>query len=99
MGNKTKITKEEVQYVAKLARLYLNDSEAETFTGQLDTILDYINQLNELDVSDVMPTAQSVSSGNVLREDKAEKKYTTERSLKNAPLQEEGFFKVPKVLE
>ena len=94
-----RITKEEVGYVAKLARLYLSEDNIEVFTGQLDKILDYIDQLNELDVKDVSPTSQAVSSENVLREDIVDNTFSKDLSLKNAPLEEDGFFKVPKVLE
>ncbi len=94
-----KITKEEVEYVAKLARMYLSKEEAKMFTGQLDKILDYINLLNELDVNDVQPTSQSVSKRNVLRKDTADNTFKKEESLKNAPSQDKGFFKVPKVIE
>ena len=100
MANKSgRITQEEVLYVAKLARLYLSDGEAKEFTGQLDTILGYIDQLNELDVSDVLPTAQSISAGNVFREDNVDTSFDKNDSLSNAPLKEDGFFKVPKVLK
>jgi aspartyl-tRNA(Asn)/glutamyl-tRNA(Gln) amidotransferase subunit C len=93
------ITKDEVRYVAKLARLNIAEDKLEPFTAQMDNILGYIDQLNELDVTDVQPTAQSLSSGNVLREDIVDNTYTRERSLKNAPLEEDGFFKVPKVID
>ena len=94
-----RITKEEVKYVAELARLYLSDDETKQFTDQLDSILDYIDQLNELDVKDVLPTSQSVSAENVLKEDVVDNTFKKELSLLNAPLQEEGIFKVPKVIE
>lgn len=94
-----RITKDEVKYVAELARLYLSDDEIEQFTGQLDSILDYIEQLKELDVKDVLPTSQSISAENVLKEDVVDNTFKKELSLSNAPMQEEGFFKVPKVIE
>jgi len=93
------ITKDEVQHVAKLARLSVADDELSALTGHLDKILDYINQLNELDVEGVAPTAQRNTSENVLREDVVDNTFTKELSLQNAPLKEGGFFKVPKVIE
>ena len=94
-----RITKEEVKYVAELARLYLSEDEIEEFTVQLDNILGYIDQLNELDVKDVLPTSQSISAENVLKEDVVDNTFKKELSISNAPLQEKGFFKVPKVIE
>ncbi len=93
------ITKQEVQYVAKLARLYLDDDQAEVFTEQLDQILGYIDQLNEIDVQNVAATSQSIATENVLRDDVVDNTYDRELSLSNAPLKEDGFFKVPKVIE
>ena len=94
-----RISKDEVKYVARLARLSLNDDQLVSFTEHFDKILDYIAQLNELNVSNVTPTSQSISSENVLREDIVDNTFKKELSLSNAPLSEGGFFKVPKVIE
>ena len=96
-----KITKNEVDYVARLARLELSDEEKERFTGQLESILEYINQLNRLDTTDVVPTSHVLPLKNVWREDtmKPCPSDVREALLANAPEREGNFFKVKKVIE
>lgn len=93
------ITVKEVEHVAKLARLALNDNEKEVFSNQMGKILDYFNLLNEVNTENVEPMAQAVPKINVMREDVIVQTYKREELLENAPLEEDGFFKVPKISE
>jgi len=93
-----KITKKEVEHVANLARLNLSAGELETMTGQLDNILSYVDKLEELDTSDVIPTTHVFSVSNVFREDVIKESLTQEESVKNGPEQDGEFFQVPKVI-
>jgi len=92
------IDRELVRKVALLARLELTSEEEEQFTTQLGSILDYIEQLSELDVSDIPPTARAIDVSNVTREDELKPYPDREAILKGAPEQEGEFFKVPKIL-
>ncbi|MDZ8028415.1 MAG: Asp-tRNA(Asn)/Glu-tRNA(Gln) amidotransferase subunit GatC [Nostoc sp. SerVER01] len=92
------IDQEQVHKVANLARLELTPEEEEQFTNQLGSILDYIQQLNELDVSDVPPTTRAIDVSNVTREDELQPYPDRESILNSAPEQEGEFFKVPKIL-
>ncbi|WGV27965.1 Asp-tRNA(Asn)/Glu-tRNA(Gln) amidotransferase subunit GatC [Halotia branconii] len=92
------IDREQVRKVALLARLELTPEEEEQFTTQLGSILDYIEQLNELDVSDVPPTTRAIDVSNVTREDELQPYTNREAILNSAPEQEGEFFKVPKIL-
>lgn len=94
-----RIGAEQVAYVAKLARLQLNDDEAAAFSEQLSAVLEYVQKLNELDTSDVEPLAHCLAVHNVFREDKPGRSLSTEQALANAPDQDGKFFKVPKILE
>ena len=67
------ITPEQVKHIAKLARLGLKDEDVEKFSKQLSSIMDYIEKLNEVKVSDVQPTSQVTGLENVLRDDKVER--------------------------
>lgn len=93
------ITKEQVEHVAKLARLSLSEKEKEIYTKQLSKILDYIDQLNEVDTTNVEPMTQPIPIVNVMREDVVKKNFERETILKNAPHEEYGFFRVPKIGE
>jgi len=93
------IDAEQVRHVAHLARLKLTDAEAARFGQQLSAILGYIEQLNELDTSDVPPTAHALPIHNVFREDTVTNSLAPEIALANAPQREGDFFAVPKVLD
>lgn len=93
------ITKDQVEHVAKLARLALTEEEKELYTQQLSKILDYIDQLNEVNTEGVEPMTQPIPTVNVMREDVINKQFTREAILKNAPHEEYGFFRVPKIGE
>ena len=94
-----KIGVEDVEYVARLARLRLSDEEKEEFTGQLNDILTYMDKLNEVNTTDVEPTSHVISITNVLRNDGVRESLPREPSLRNAPEAERGFYKVPKIIE
>ena len=96
-----KITKKDVEHVAKLARLHLGEKEKEKFTQQLDKILKFMDKLNELDTKNVKPLAHIMPLKNVWRQDRKEKSLSREEILFNAPEMDKSgkFFKVPKVIE
>ncbi len=80
-----KITRQEVEHVARLARLKLSEREQDVFTDQLSNILTYVEQLNELDTKGVEPTSHVLDIRNVMRDDVAEESLPQERALANAP--------------
>lgn len=90
---------EQVRKVALLARLELSPEEEEQFTGQLSSILEYVEQLSELDTNDVEPTTRAIEVSNITRTDCLEPFAGREDILNCAPEREEDFFKVPKILE
>jgi len=94
-----RISLEEVRHVAKLARLDLDQEEISAFSRDLNSILDYVNALAELDTRDVAPTSHAMGSTNVWRDDEPEDMVTTASLLKNGPEREQNYFKVPKILE
>lgn len=93
------IKKEEVVHVAKLARLELTPAEAETMQKQLSSILNYIDQLKTLDVSNVEPLVHAAELSNVFRDDTPRPSLSAEDVLRNAPHHDERFFKVPRIIE
>ncbi len=93
------LTLDEVRKVALLARLRLSDDELERMQQQLSSILDYMQVLQEVDVSDVAPTAQVTDVVNVMRPDEVRPSLTIEEALANAPQREDGYFKVKPVFE
>lgn len=94
-----KITIKDVQYTANLARLELTDEELENLTKQMDSILTYMNKLNEMDTEGVEPLSHVLLLKNVYREDKIRLSLPVEEVLQNAPQSENKLFKVPKVIE
>ena len=95
------ITKQEVEHIAHLARLGLTEEEKEKFALQLSSILDYIEQLKEVDTKGIEPTAQVTGLENVYREDDAEEKNKEVRDklLKQAPSTEDDLIKAKAVFE
>ena len=93
------ITKEQVGHVAKLAKLSISDEEKEKIALQMEKILTYVDQLNELDTGGIVPTSHAVLLENVFRKDEVQSSLPVETALQNAPKQEKSFFKVPKVIE
>ncbi len=94
-----KISKQEVLKTAELARLDFKDSNLEKFTEQLGRILEYIEDLNELNTDDIEPTFHVLELSTPLREDKVLQLITSEEALHNAPEKDEDFFVVPKIIE
>lgn len=93
------VTKRDVEKVAKLARLQFSEEEKEKLVAQLNRILKYMEKLNELDTTDVEPTTHVVPLKNVFRQDVVKPSLPREKALANAPAKEDGFFKVPKVID
>jgi len=88
-----------VRHVAHLARLRLSDEQLAQYGAQLSRIVDYVALLEEVDTSDVPPTAHPLDIYNVMREDTILEPLPTERALLNAPDHDDTYFRVPKVLD
>ncbi|MDD5291284.1 MAG: Asp-tRNA(Asn)/Glu-tRNA(Gln) amidotransferase subunit GatC [Patescibacteria group bacterium] len=95
-----KLTKEEIKHIADLARLELTDDELKKYGSQLSAVLNYINQLKEVDTTDIEPTAQVTGLENALREDVKEDwdKREGQEAFRQAPELESGQIKVKRVL-
>jgi aspartyl-tRNA(Asn)/glutamyl-tRNA(Gln) amidotransferase subunit C len=93
-----KLTRDDVRHVARLARLALADADLARLTPQLESILEYVAKIGEVDVAGVEPMAHALPLANVLREDVVEPSLPIEQVLRNAPETDGRFFKVPKVL-
>jgi aspartyl-tRNA(Asn)/glutamyl-tRNA(Gln) amidotransferase subunit C len=91
------ITREDVQHVARLARLELTDEEVERFQGQLSAILEAVGKVSELDLAGVEPTSHPLELANVWGEDEPRPSLPRDEALSNAPEREGGFFRVPPV--
>ena len=94
----SKITADDVRKVAKLARLDLPEDTIATYTGQLERILDYVDQLQAVDTEDVPPTTRAVEVVNVTRADTVVPTEVREDLLDQAPQREGDFFRVPKIM-
>jgi aspartyl-tRNA(Asn)/glutamyl-tRNA(Gln) amidotransferase subunit C len=94
-----KITKDEVLYVADLARLDLDEEAIETFAGQIGKILQYVDTLNEVDTEGIRPTSHAIFLTNAFREDEPGPHLDREQALANAPEKDDGSFIVPRVIE
>ncbi|HEY9905082.1 MAG TPA: Asp-tRNA(Asn)/Glu-tRNA(Gln) amidotransferase subunit GatC [Candidatus Sericytochromatia bacterium] len=93
------LDREQVHKVANLARLEMTPEEEEQMTAQLSSILEYFQQLSELDTTDVPPTTRAIDVSNVTRPDELRPYPDREAILKEAPDQDGDFFKVPKILQ
>jgi aspartyl-tRNA(Asn)/glutamyl-tRNA(Gln) amidotransferase subunit C len=89
----------DIEHVALLARLKLTESEKELFSRQVGSVIEYIDQLNELDTTDVEPTAHILSIKNILREDKLSVSIPKDKAMLNAPDKDGSFYRVPKIIE
>ena len=94
----TKITNEEVEKVANLARLELNKDEINNHAEQLEKILEYINQLEKINTDDVPCTTRAIEVLNVFRKDEKKNSDCTEELLELGPSREDKYFKVPKII-
>lgn len=95
-----KLTRDDVLKLARLSRLTLTDEEISRFTDEISAILQYVEQLQSVDLSDYEPTSQVTGLVNVMRPDEVHD-YGADATalLKNAPSQESGFIKVKRILE
>lgn len=92
------VSKKDVEYIAMLAKLSFSDAEKEKMTAELNTILKYVEKLNEIDTTHVEPLQNMNERINVLRDDVLTGSISNEEALKNAPDFQDRFFKVPKVI-
>ncbi|MFC3885419.1 Asp-tRNA(Asn)/Glu-tRNA(Gln) amidotransferase subunit GatC [Bacillus songklensis] len=95
----SRISIDQVKHVAHLARLAITEEEASMFQKQLDAIITYAEQLNELDTTNVEPTSHVLAMKNVMREDEPKQGLPIEEVVKNAPDHKDGYIRVPSILE
>ena len=88
---------QDVEHVAKLARLDVTEEEKVKFSKQLGDVLKYVEQMNEVDTTNVEPMPHAIPVTNVMREDVVKYEQTREELMQNAPVKEDGFFRVPKI--
>ncbi|KAF1086667.1 Aspartyl/glutamyl-tRNA(Asn/Gln) amidotransferase subunit C [Sporotomaculum syntrophicum] len=93
-----KITEQNVEQVALFSRLELTEEDKAVYTESLNTILDYLDMLDKLDTNNIEPAAHVLSFKNVFREDKLQSSLAKELVLVNAPEEEAGCFKVPRIV-
>ncbi len=89
----------DIEKLARLARLELSEEEKEVFGRQLGKILEYMEQLNRVDTSGVEPTSHTIPLFNVFREDEIRPSFPQEEVLGIAPEEEEGHFRVPRIID
>lgn len=99
MGKKPKVSREEVLRIASLANLELTEEEVSRYTDQFNAILEYMDQLNELDMDGVEPLSHVLDLINVTRNDEEGPSLSREEALSNAPESDGEFFIVPKVVD
>jgi aspartyl-tRNA(Asn)/glutamyl-tRNA(Gln) amidotransferase subunit C len=92
------VIKKDVEYIASLAKLKFNESELDELTKDMNEILVYMEKLTEIDTSNIEPLTHPFDGENVFREDVNIPSISREEALKNAPVKDEEFFKVPKVI-
>jgi len=93
------ITKEEIMHVANLARLEIDEAALDKFADQVDNILEYINNLNQVDTSTIQGTSHAIALTNSFREDRVKEHLKNSLALSNAPEKENGAFVVPKIVD
>lgn len=94
-----KLSHEDVLYIARLARLGLTEAEVEKLQEQLSLLLENFEVLQQVDTTDVPPTAQSIDLQTVMRDDEVAESLPPDQILANAPQKDGGFFRVQAVLE
>jgi aspartyl-tRNA(Asn)/glutamyl-tRNA(Gln) amidotransferase subunit C len=94
----TKITSDEVRHVAKLARLKVSDEEVDTFTHQLEGLLEHFSAISSIDTEGIEPTSHPIAINNVFRKDVPTPSLTQQQVLSNAPKEENSRFAVPQIL-
>jgi aspartyl-tRNA(Asn)/glutamyl-tRNA(Gln) amidotransferase subunit C len=93
------VSKDDVHYIAELARLRFTDEEEENMAEQLSGVLDYMEKLDELDTEDVPPMSHVLDITNVFRDDSPEQRISREEALGNAPDADHSYFRVPRVID
>ena len=99
MSKKTPVNRYEILKIASLAKLHLSDEEVSLYTDQINEILEYMNQLDELDTEDIEPLSHVLDQINMTRKDEQTPSLTREESLKNAPKSDDDYFIVPNVID
>ena len=94
-----KVTKKDLENVAVLSRLAIPADKEEQYTNQLNDVLTYMENLNSINTDDVQPIAHVLPISNVFRDDVVKESLDRDLALSNAPLKDDGYFKVPKILE
>ena len=92
------ISREEIIHIAKLAMLNLSEQEIDNYTKDMQEILGYAEMINNLDTSNIDETIAATEQKNVFRKDEVIQPQAIEELLKNAPSQDEGMFRIPKVI-
>lgn len=93
------VSTEEIENIANLARLNLNENEKEKLKGQVNQILEYVKKLNELNTDDTEPLSHTLELTNVFRKDEVQESLSQQKALSNAPVKSDQFFRVPKVIK
>jgi len=93
------VTKDQVKYIASLAKLEIAESELDAFTKEMEQIIEFADSLNKIDTEGIEPTVHIQGIENVLRKDSEPKSFDTDELLKNAPEKADNCFSVPKVVE
>lgn len=93
------VSKEDVKHIANLSKLNLTEEELEKYTTELSDIVNFANELSNIDVDGIKPTAHILDIKNVFRKDEMKPSYDREEILKNAPSKDAGCVSVPKVVE
>ena len=100
MPKKEEFSKEDIEYISKLALLNLPEEEKEKFSHQLSNILSYFKKLNDLDTENIEPMTHPIETlKNVFRKDEVRASLSNEEALKNAQHKQDGFFKAPRILK
>ena len=93
-----KLSQQEVEYVADLARMQVSEGEKDQLSQHLSSILTYMEELNQVDTNGISPMASVVSQANVLRDDEVRESLPQDKSVGNAPAAKDGLFQVPKII-
>lgn len=94
-----KVTREDVENVALLSRLSIDEKDMDKNIQELSDFLEYVDRLQQVDTENVVPTAHVLPIQNVFREDVVKPSLDRDLALSNAPEQEDGYFRVPKIVE
>ncbi len=95
---KNKLSSDVTEHIARLAHIELNDDEKETFTTQLNSILENFEILKEVNVDNIKPTRHAMDIEDVFREDKPKKSLSQKKILENVPDKEDGYIKAPRIV-